>query len=89
MRALFAIPDELYQAYERAFRTLRTAVHDPSASVSSVAVEVERLLENGSAEMRQAVLLALGDALGCLPLKSRAHLSRTLDAKEDAPANGY
>ncbi len=81
MQAPFAILDEIYEAYEQAFNALCTVAKDPGVSVSSVATEVERLLASYPADMRTAVSLALTDALGCLPPKSRLHLSRALEVK--------
>ncbi len=86
MRAHSDMPDKLYEVYEHAFRALRRVTHDRSVSLSSVALELERLLASYPEDVRQGVSLALGDALGCLPLKSRTHLSRELGQQpEDEP----
>lgn len=72
------MPDEVYDVYQSAFNQLQSAARNPSVSILSVAQKVQELIGNCSGERRRAMSLALSDALGCLPRKSREHLARIL-----------
>ncbi len=78
-------PDDTYEAYRHALRALKRAATDRDASIASVAVAFERLLARYPPAARPVLSLALGDALGGLPARSRVHLLRTLAGSRDDP----
>lgn len=71
-------PSQYYEAYESAFGELWGAARARNVTIISIAQELERLLRQQPAELGAAVRLALADALGHRPRRSRAHLQRVL-----------
>jgi hypothetical protein len=71
-------PNLLYEAYERAFGKLWGLARSGNVTILSMAQELQRLLEQHPAELGPALRLALVDALGRQPRRSRAHLERVL-----------
>jgi len=70
--------NQLYEAYERSFGKLWCAARAGNVTILSMSQELGRLLEQHPAELGPAVRLALADALGRKPRRSRAHLQRVL-----------
>lgn len=71
-------PNQWYEAYEGAFGKLWGAARSRDVTILSMAQELQRLLEQQPAELAAAIRLALADALGHKPRRSRAHLQRVL-----------
>lgn len=69
---------QLYEAYERSFGTLWCAARARNVTIASMAQELGRLLQQHPAELGPAVRLALADALGRQPRRSREHVQRFL-----------
>jgi len=67
-----------YEAYEGAFGKLWGAARARNVTIMSMAQELGRLLEHYPAEMGPALRLALADALGHQPRRSRDHFQRVL-----------
>jgi hypothetical protein len=70
--------NQWYEAYEGAFGELWGAARSRTVTIMSMAEELGRLLERHPAELWPVLRLALADALGRQPRRSRAHFQRVL-----------